>query len=77
MIVIVGEGTKLISLVFVSVGGVSELGQGGTNGDDVLEGFVEGESVAMSALGIFLTFYSPKHCNKIVFLCIIEKQFFG
>ena len=27
--------------------------------------------------GYFLTFYGPKHCNKIVFLCIIGRQFFG
>ena len=44
---IVGKGAKLISLVFVSVGGVSELGQGGTNGNDVLEGFIEGKSGAV------------------------------
>ena len=48
-IVIVGKGAKLISLVFVSVGGVSELSQGGTDGDDVLEGFVEGEGIAMGS----------------------------
>ena len=26
--------------------------------------------------GYFLKFYSPKHCNKNVFLCIIGSQFF-
>ena len=30
----------------------------------------------VASTGYFLTFYGPKHCNKIVFLCIIERQFF-